>query len=1135
MQEDGGSQIHGGLATASPEDVAPPVFEAPPRHAESKGSLHSSSSSCALPAVPQFPPPKTDKPRPHVCTTCMRSFARLEHLKRHERSHTKEKPFSCSECTRCFARRDLLLRHQQKLHSSITPSSRPRNTRRESVAGVGTGRVRKNSVASNAPATMRPRANTLSHVDASTIGMLANTSHNFNRPPVPGHSHHSSLSGLHGPQGFSYRGISASNHASPIGLHKLETHDLATDLLSGLRTAPPYSGFGSDFGTGFHQGLENTINPHALHMDGLNDQSSVYQQMFLLTGPLTDDDGTFDWMTQGFENQMTFHASNENAIDDSSPSAMSTNSPSAQHDLGSDWQSGSAQSQNLTNGTVWPSGIPNSANMINSPMSIDFGSSFAELAAGATGTISPKSLVTQAWPGLDMNLPTPPEISHLDPTAVQHQGFQLSHSRTSAPSTTSTTSVDSSLQHSSVTTMSSDLVNEGVRNVLIAGLAQNNPFVKKKYSQPLISSPLSPDGVSRSRGFNVATFPSTQDLQKYVAAYIKYFHPHLPFLHIPTLDFESPDYTTPSRGYGISLQGPQGNVANGGSCLILSIAAIGAVYEKQMDESRELFECAKRLISGYLEERHKANLNRTRFGPRTPADSEDTPLWLVQAMLLNVIYGHNCGDRTTAELASNHCAALVSLARGAELARPYGPYAARRASNQNQQFAYDDPNAWTAMINENEEVDWLEWKIMEERKRTLYAVFILSSMLVTVYNHAPALTNSEIRLDLPCDEELWAAENSQSWLTLGGARQADSKAVTFATALTHLLMSSQRQRRRSQSTSQSHSSSDSDLKPSAFGCLVLVNALHNYIWETRQRHLSRQWTAQETEQMHQHIEPALRAWQAAWISDPSRSLERSNPVGGGALSADSIPLLDLAYVRLYINLGMSKEAFWQREFDSMAADLARGPETTQSVEVKRDDSALQPRGMSGRQVDEQETDIATVDKSESGTQPRCTATQRERQLRRAASHAADSLLLAAKLGLSYLEAPSHELPAQSAMCAFDCAQVLAEWVTVVQERVGRRIGLIGRDEIDFMQMPATLLLEDKDREILETCDKFLKHAQERLGSEANVEHFIDGGYGPRLLAMTAEILERAAVWPGNERWRVLVKLIDEDYEDGDTA
>lgn len=64
---------------------------------------------------------RTDKPRPHVCSICTRGFARLEHLKRHERSHTNEKPFQCAACGRCFARRDLVLRHQQKLHLHIGP------------------------------------------------------------------------------------------------------------------------------------------------------------------------------------------------------------------------------------------------------------------------------------------------------------------------------------------------------------------------------------------------------------------------------------------------------------------------------------------------------------------------------------------------------------------------------------------------------------------------------------------------------------------------------------------------------------------------------------------------------------------------------------------------------------------------------------------------------------------------------------------------------------------------------------------------------------------------------------------------------------------------------------------------------
>lgn len=984
---------------------------------------------------------------------------------------------------------------------------------------------------------MRPRANTLSHVDTSTLGSLAHSSGNFGRPFVPGHHHHhNSMSMVTGSQAYQYRGL-PSNH-QPFSLPKLETHGLALDLSSGLRTAPPFGGFGAEFGGGFLSDQNETINPHALHMTGvqglgIDPSDSPFQQMFpgmTASQILADDDANFDWMTQGFESQMSFAQANENAIDDSSPSAMSTNSPVGMSDMTSSQSLAAMQQAAASAANLWPHTLAGQAPMVNSPIGMDMMSNFGEMIHGPIGTISPKSLLAQGG-SLDVSLPTPPDFTSIDPPSIQSSnhlgGLVLPLNSDGPASTTSTASIDSSLRQSSVTTVSSDLVNDHIRNVLITGLSQHAGFGQRKYSQPAISSPLSPSTGARAKGFNANTFPSTHELQRYVAAYIKYFHPHLPFLHIPSLNFESPDYTTPIRLVSGHSQLGHATVAGGGSCLILAIAAIGALYEHEVSQSKDLFECAKRLISSYLEERRKANLTKTQFAPRHSAEREDTPLWLVQAMLLNVIYGHNCGDKTAAELASNHCAALVSLARGAELARPAQGFSGGSPNNHGADVPMGGvPNSsWNSLINEVDDSDWLEWKMMEERKRTLYAVFILSSMLVTAYNHPPALTNSEIRLNLPCDEELWAADSAQTWRNLGGASTVEANAATFADSLTHLLMAAHRQRRRNSSGALlgATGTADLDLKPSTFGCLILVNALHNYIWETRQRHLGRQWTTSETEQMHAHIEPALRAWQAAWASNPSHSLERPNPFGAGPLSADCIPLLDLAYVRLFVNLGRSKEAFWQRDYDAMAEELAKGPEGGQNPEAsKASQEGSSPVPKSERKSQEPVAAVETDGVKSEGPGDReqgrqsSYSSRRERHLRKAAFYAADSLSMSDKLGLSFAEHTSRELPTQSAMCAFDCAQVLAEWIATVQERVGKYLGVIGRDEMNLLEVPGILLLEDEDRKLIQKIDEVLSSAEQKIQSQGGFDltSARDGGHGSRILVLTAYLLERDAVWPG---------------------
>ena len=226
-------------------------------------------------------------------------------------------------------------------------------------------------------------------------------------------------------------------------------------------------------------------------------------------------------------------------------------------------------------------------------------------------------------------------------------------------------------------------------------------------------------------------------------------------------------------------------MVGGSGCLLLSMAAIGALYEMEQVQSKELFDSAKKMIQLYLEERRKADvrkadMRKARVNNHVENNGPDpvhTPVWLVQAMLLNVVYGHNCGDKTAGDIASTHCAALVSLARAAELLRPQDTL----NGQQDIHMTDDEPmsDGWSNIKQEapEDQMDWYTWKTNEERKRTLYGVFILSSLLVSAYNHTPALTNSEILLDLPCDEEFWTADSAASFRALGGVGMADHNQV----------------------------------------------------------------------------------------------------------------------------------------------------------------------------------------------------------------------------------------------------------------------------------------------------------------------------------------------------------------------
>ncbi|KAJ5102237.1 hypothetical protein NUU61_004459 [Penicillium alfredii] len=1073
-----------------------------------------------------IPPPKTDKPRPHVCTTCGRSFARLEHLKRHERSHTKEKPFECPDCARCFARRDLLLRHQQKLHMTSTPSSRPRNGRRESTgAASGTNRVRKNSIANNS-SSMRPRANTISHIDGAALG-ISNPS-NPSSAPQSGHAYHPSLGSSIG-SSVDYRGYS-SGHPPVNGLAKIETSGLPVDMSGGLRTAPVYGSF--DMGIdGMLMGHGSTINPAQLHFAGSpqgfgDSPSSPFGHnahgVPPPTDPMMDEEMNFDWMN-GFDAAVALGNGNDSVIDGSSPSAMSTGSQSGISEAMLDGPNRIP----ISNG--WHNPFPSQTAAPANQFAIDFSPTTLNDLGIPPETVSPKSLMAQN--PFAETYATPPSMTSVgQPIVGGHSQSMFSSSLATSGESPNPLNVpfpNSALRnpHAPVST---DTFTDSTRQALLASMSQPTGFSHRKYSQPANGLPNSRELFTRSNGFHsTGQLPTTSDMQRYISAYITYFHPHFPFLHIPTLNFQAPEYTsnlrTPSGHLNLSSTG----VAGGGGCLILSMAAIGALYEHDPAASKDLFEAAKKMIQLYLEERRKADMSAALGRSTSTRDNSvhNTPLWLVQAMLLNVIYGHTCGDKTSADIASTHCAALVSLARAAELTHHLGPNTLPQDHLSTGLHGGDSPahsDNWMSpsFSQPKEKRDWLNWKAVEERKRTLYAIFILSSFLVSAYNHAPALTNSEICLDLPCEEDLWSAESPQAWKQMGG-QTASQKTVSFSAALTSLLTASQREQHNHTSNFFSDDLSNTDNCPSTFGCLVLIYSLHNYIWETRQRHMGRQWTTQETDAMQSLIEPALRAWQAAWASNPVHSLERPNPFGAGAIVC-----------RQHSPLGFG------RDWNGMADELARGTEMFQHADAAINDvvDPSLPNVLDGRRdsiADLGVSDLA-ISKTPTQDEPMQTLssiyksgqTKHERHLRKAAFYAADSISMSDRLGNTFAEFSLRELPIQCAMCVFDCAQVLAEWITTVQERVGPYLGILGREDVDLTQVPGVMLLEDEDcklvdkiKEILESIEAKMQRQVQNSNSMSalsvmqRLPSAVEGGYGCKILIATASLLDRAAVWP----------------------
>ena len=223
----------------------------------------------------------------------------------------------------------------------------------------------------------------------------------------------------------------------------------------------------------------------------------------------------------------------------------------------------------------------------------------------------------------------------------------------------------------------------------------------------------------------------------------------------------------------------------------------------------------------------------------------------------------------------------------------------------------------------------------------------------------------------------------------------------------------------------------------------------------------------------------------------------------------------------------------------MADELARGTEMFQQTDMTGNDT-MDPSiagTLNGRRESINDLGVGDLAISKTPTQEepmqslssvyKLGQSKHEKHLRKAAFYAADSISMSDRLGNTFAEFSCRELPVQSAMCAFDCAQVLAEWITTVQERVGPYLGMLGRDELDLTQVPSVMLLEDEDCKLVEKIKEILDSIETKMQRQVQnnntiaalsvmqrLPSVVEGGYGCKILIATASLLDRAGVWPG---------------------
>ncbi|PTB49870.1 hypothetical protein M431DRAFT_152935 [Trichoderma harzianum CBS 226.95] len=348
------------------------------------------------------------------------------------------------------------------------------------------------------------------------------------------------------------------------------------------------------------------------------------------------------------------------------------------------------------------------------------------------------------------------------------------------------------------------------------------------------------------------TLPSRQTLSRYVASWMRGFHPHLPFIHIPTTCLED---KTPM--------------------LVLTLAATGSFYGFEHTHGYAMYFIAKSIITHELEKRRRAStLHLLRTFPRYAGLPTGSPDATAQTWATPPSATSGSVD---IELLQSLLVLVLTMAW------LDGPLA-QDALAMSSQLTELTREALKYPVPEIEADNWSAWAHEEERRRTLFSAYFVINILTICFNVPPQITSSEVSIPLPSSEAEFKAATSNAWLSLrqkSNARQPD-----FQLCLLQLL------------SGKPLAKEDSATE---FGNYMLVQSLLIQVFFERQ--VASSVLSSSTSLSLDTIslyENAYSAWQSCWDSAIESALDPNSP--HGPLAFNSTAMLRLAHVHLAVGL-----------------------------------------------------------------------------------------------------------------------------------------------------------------------------------------------------------------------------------------